>query len=216
MVVKNSKQIIVKENSVVRKRGRRIQLRISIASFFLILVVGVIILAFIVFILPWLMIAIGFWFWPSIPMPEIRNAEFPFRVEYYLDGELMVVEDTLIVEHGGTGVNAGIGRYHRWNSRLASDPTRGSLVLLKLSDNHELYITTGNPAFLMGDTTRSIQAQEHGGGRVISFTVTYPIVSGQERRSTSSRVLSEEELYDTYGIKLISFELAKPIINTFQ
>ncbi|MCL1924045.1 MAG: hypothetical protein FWF50_00510 [Defluviitaleaceae bacterium] len=46
-------------------------------------------------------------------MPEIREAEFPIRLEYYLDGERVVYSNTMIIRFAGTITDVN-GRFHRW------------------------------------------------------------------------------------------------------
>lgn len=89
------------------------------------------------------------WRTPAPPLPEITYGEFPFRLEYELNEELHVIEDTLIVEFDGFGMNEGIGRYRRWTSRLASG--EDLVLLLEVSDNKQIFYFPGPANYYMGD-----------------------------------------------------------------
>lgn len=71
-------------------------------------------------VLPWAMIALGMLISPNPPRPEITYGEFPFSLEYEINGHRKVIEDTLIGEYDGIGMNEGIGKYRKWKWRLAS------------------------------------------------------------------------------------------------
>ena len=51
-------------------------------------------------------------------MPEIRYGEFPFRLEYEINGERFVIEDTVICEFDGIGWNEAQGKFRKWKDYL--------------------------------------------------------------------------------------------------
>lgn len=52
---------------------------------------------------------------PKIPEPEITYGEFPFRIEYELDGQINIIENTVIAEFNGCEFSAGsMKRERRW------------------------------------------------------------------------------------------------------
>ena len=71
-----------------------------------------------VLVLPWMLLYLGIAFSPDPPRPEITRGEFPFRLEYEIDGKRVVIEDTLICEFDGFGMNEGAGKYRKWKGRL--------------------------------------------------------------------------------------------------
>ncbi len=48
------------------------------------------------------------------------EGEFPFCLEYEIKGKRSVIQDTLICEYDGIGINEGQGKYREWKEHLAS------------------------------------------------------------------------------------------------
>lgn len=88
----------------------------------------------------------------------IRYGEFPFRLEYEINGRRELIEDTLIIKYKGIGIDEGRGKFRKWEDRLAS----------------------GN------------------------------------KNITRSGLINEDELMEQYGIKLISWDIADSIVNSFK
>ena len=93
-------------------------------------------------------------FLPNPPKPEIKQAEFPFRLEYEIEGETKIVEDVLICKFSGFASNEAEGKYRTWKSYFKSGNTR---ITLLRSDEMEIYYKPNlNPqiagAYYMGDT----------------------------------------------------------------
>jgi len=138
-----------------------------------------------------------------VPTPEIMHGEFPFRLEYTIDGKTIVVEDVFIAEFQGFSWNFGIGGHRRWNGYVLSTKTRGVYVL---SDgNRRIYFTVGTANYYMGDLWRPFEE---------------PFVPGlimHELRESGGTLTSwREELFEQYDIELISWELSPPIVNSFR
>lgn len=169
--------------------------------------------------LPQILVYLGLRSSPAPPKPETQYGEFPFRLEYELNGELHVIEDALIVEFDGFGMNEGVGRYRRWTSRLASG--EDLVLLLEVSDNKQIFYFPGPANYYMGD-------------RLNGYDHTFPNASLIERKRSIKRsdilheknlleqfgslernIISEEELLDYYNIRLINWEYTEPIINSF-
>ncbi|WP_350339123.1 hypothetical protein [Paenibacillus polymyxa] len=51
--------------------------------------------------LPWLLIFIGIQLELNPSRPEITYGKFPFRLEYEINGQRKVIQDTLICEYDG-------------------------------------------------------------------------------------------------------------------
>ncbi|MEK4455904.1 hypothetical protein [Paenibacillus sp. FSL R10-2748] len=64
--------------------------------------------------LPWLLIFIGIQLEPNPSHPEIAYGKFPFRLEYEINGQRKVIQDTLICEYDGIGSNEARGKYRKW------------------------------------------------------------------------------------------------------
>lgn len=86
--------------------------------------------------LPWTLIYVGIKMSPDPPPPEITYGKWPFRLEDKINGQRKVVEDTLICEYDGIGMNEGVGKYQKWKSLLASG--NENLILLKIDNTKKL------------------------------------------------------------------------------
>lgn len=153
---------------------------------------------------PWLLIFLGIYLEPNPPRPEITRGEFPFRLEYEINGERKVVQDTLICEFDGFGADEGRGKYRKWKRRLASGNER--VTLLKVDDTKEVYYPPGSANYYMGDLENGKQYQH-----------SFPNASIIEKRGgiNSDGFLPADELLNKYHIKLISWDASQPIKNSF-
>jgi hypothetical protein len=169
------------------------------------------------------------------PRPEITQGEFAFRLEYEIDGERIVIEDTVIVEHGGTSWDAGIGNHNVWNNRLASGDSE--IIEIYRSDTEVIFIPI--LGVLSGWYLLSMDSIRE------EFHVDFPTirrlnindegVSSQHQKEVATffsentqpnwhfffgarRYITNEDLFllDEYGIQLISFEYDPPIVNSFR
>ncbi len=69
---------------------------------------------------PWLLLYIGLSSGENPPKPEYSYGEFPFYLEYEINGQIMSVEDTVIVKYDGIGLSEGTGKDIKWKQTLAS------------------------------------------------------------------------------------------------
>lgn len=153
---------------------------------------------------PWLAILIGIQLESNPPRPEIIYGEFPFILEYEINGQRMVVEDTLICEYDGIGADEGRGKYRKWNQRLASGHER--VTLLKVDETKEIYYSPGSANYYMDDLENGREYQ-HG----------YPdaLIIEKDGRFTSNRLIRADQLLKEYNIKLIRWDASQPITNNF-
>ncbi|MFX3673182.1 MAG: hypothetical protein ACE3JQ_01870 [Paenisporosarcina sp.] len=162
-------------------------------------------LAFVAYLaVPWLFIFIGIHLEPNPPRPEITYGEFPFRLEYEINGERKVIQDTIICEYDGIGSNIGQGKFRKWKQRLASG--NENITLLKVDETKEIYYPAGGADYYMDDM-----------GEYESFE-PFPnaAIFETDGRSTHSGSISAEELLKEYNIKLISWDASQPIKNSFS
>lgn len=166
------------------------------------LIAVIIAVVFFVAIFPWLMIYLGGLLQDKPLAPKITYGEFPFKLEYEIDGDVIFLEDRVICEYVGVGWNEGIGKYRKWESHLANT---GEESILLLTDNtRKIYCFVGNSEYYMGDET-------YPEPRPLTPRV-YLVKSDSE--DTVS--FSQDELLEQYNIKLISWEFTQPIINSFH
>jgi len=134
--------------------------------------------------------------------PEITHGEFPFRVEYELDGEIHIIEDILIVEFRGFVFSAGsMTRERSWKSHLASRENNNANTSILFEGTENLVFFPGSAGYYMEEF--------HGN-----------TLTGRPHVSldfTTRRYLLEDasELLAEYGITLVSWEISEPIVNNF-
>lgn len=159
----------------------------------------------VLFAFPWIAIYIDLQLLPNPPRPKITYGEFPFRLEYEINGKIIVVKDTLICEYDGVGINEGEGKYRKWKERLASGNKK--VVLLKINDSKEIYYDPGDASYYMGD----LMPDEE-------YTPDFPDAGILERQGgiQNDSTISADELLKRYNIKLISWNYSKPIKNNFS
>ena len=141
--------------------------------------------------------------YPSPDVPEIREAEFPFEIVYEYKGKLVEVEDIYVCKYDGVNTNAA-GKFRCWDEYFKSG-NEDVLEVFK-DDTTEVGISIGSAQYYMGDPNYSTKNEE-------KTPSAYRITRDDSLIYTEP--LSEEELYSEYGIKIISWELSKPIENTF-
>lgn len=171
-----------------------------------------IIIAVLLIIAIW--IVVGLWFlsggfFPNPAKPEITHGEFPFRLVYEINGETKVVEDILICEYDGFGANAAIGKYRQWKSYLASGNTR--ITLLKNEEIEIFYTPDINQhaaAVYMGDTEIYSSINE------IFPNAWY--TSDYENKQVNAYIISDEDMWKKYKLRLIDWEIAPSIQNIFK
>ncbi|WP_236290659.1 hypothetical protein [Paenibacillus allorhizoplanae] len=158
------------------------------------------------FALPWILIFIGIHLGPNPPRPEITYGEFPFRLEYEINGERKVIQDTLICEFDGFGADEANGKYRKWKDRLASGNQR--ITLLKVDQTKEIYYSPGSPDYYMGDL-KDTEGYRHGFPNAL-------LIERRDGKFTSNRLIRADELLNKYHINLISWNPSPPIKNNFS
>ena len=148
---------------------------------------------------------------PEPDVPLITYGEFPFTAVYEVDGKEYTIEDIAICEYAGSRWNEGDGKKHRiWEMRFESGPY---IALCPIDPSEfvgadEAYVALNvgySAGQLMGDTEDNPQISD-----------AYPqVLEYFESGTTSLSFPNEDEVFDTYGIRIISFEIAPPIENTF-
>lgn len=157
--------------------------------------------------LPWSVIYLGLIFEPNPPKPKITYWEFPFKLEYKINEEHKVVEDTLICEFDGFKMNEGLGKYRKWKSLLKSGNKK--IILLQINDTDYLYYDPGYAGYYLGDSNNA---------NAISYEEYFPNASRLERDGnfTSDGIIMADELLNKYNITLISWQPSEPIVNEFE
>ena len=166
-------------------------------------------------VLPWALIYAGIMLSPNPSQPEIKYGEFPFRLEYKINGQHKVIEDTIICEYNGIEMNEGRGKYRVWKSRLASG--NENITLLKVDDRTLFIYPEDNADYLMGDSYFEYMHNKEFRDPIFIYK------DGNEKESDPIKHIQnfdyklalEKKLQNEYHIEIISWDCAKPIVNKF-
>lgn len=136
--------------------------------------------------------------------PVVSCADFPITVTYEHDGEIKTVHDTLVCQFDGYVWESSDFLTHRkWSFHLES----GKYITLFQGGEH--YITVldvdCSAAWMMGDEE---EAPEEGGEPSWQIGISF----GEREKFYP---YDEDEIYRNIGIRVLSFEVAPPIENTF-
>lgn len=147
--------------------------------------------------------SIGEKFMSNQPTPQITYGEFPFKLTYKINGELFIIEDTIICEYSGTGWDEGQGKHRKWERNLASG--NNEVILLQLKDGTKIHYPIGSANFYMGD----LEDYE-------SFDFTFPNAFIYEKKGDNfyNRQITDKELLAIYKIELISWDYTEPVTNS--
>ena len=141
----------------------------------------------------------------SVPTPSITQAEFPFEIVYRLNGETVVVNDVFVCEFEGVIWNEGFGRHRQWKGYVKSTG-KDHLVLLE-DGNLKFACSLGSAAYYMDDP--SMEGADE-------FTPSIYYVRTYESGGVSSGVAGIEKMLEEYKLELVSWQLSKPIKNSFN
>jgi len=137
------------------------------------------------------------------PKPEVTYGEFPFRLEYKINGELVIIEDVVICEFDGFGWNEMRGKYRKWTSHL-SNSKKESAVLIIVDEKVKIYCYVGSAEYYMGDE------------KWPELRPLTPRFVPIKNNPNDMNVYQIDEFIEKYGLKLISWEFTDPIVNTFK
>ncbi len=144
------------------------------------------------------------------PEPEITYGEFPFKLVYEIDGERITVEDTYIIEYKGWDWSFDEGLHYLWESSVKGARPRetaaqyGERVLTIKKSTPQIEFMIGSARYYFG--------LEENGGSVYNLEDLEP---GDFRISSREYTgyISEEEIYEKYGIKIIEKYVSPPLFE---
>lgn len=166
---------------------------------------------------PWISLFLGISISPNPAKPDVLYGEFPFTLTYELDGQIQVIEDVIVCEFDGFINRGTAGKARKWHTTLKSGNEQLTLLDLRSSkvENElkqtvlELYFYYGTGAYYMGDTENRL-ARDAQNFDWIDYK--YQTKDGK----IGSSGYKADEAFEKYKIRLISWECAPPIENTFQ
>ena len=154
-----------------------------------------------------------FMFNSNPPTPEVTYGEFPIKVVYEINGEMKVVEDTVVCKFDGFEDLGSSGKYRKWKAHLKSGNKR--LTLLKGENKNilfEISVSYGQPDYYMGDL-RYESEEEYKKKLVDSRYFGY---TQWENKTQKGYSISKEEVWEKYKLRVINIQYSSPIKNTFK
>ncbi len=164
------------------------------------------------------MLAIGLFLSEAPPTPTITYSEFPFHLEYTINGETVVIDDVLVCEYDGIAINEASGKYRVWKSYIKS--TGEDSVLITSDGNLEWRMHLGNEELYMGDYSsynyyydiNDIEAYNELIEKDLKPSI-YP------QKVSPDVVVGDTDMYEDfiikYGVEITEWEIAPPIENEF-
>lgn len=204
-------------------------------------VFGTIFIAFIVvaivlviFSLPWTLIELDYYFQDEPPQPLASYGEFPFKFVYEYNGEIITIEDVLVIEYKGI-YNSGGTKKNRWYYYLKNQTTivyehlatalfiedgetsdqitlsRGYCFKLQLADQqNSICIYLGSCEYYMSVEEPSLNTYEEYGivPGCVYCEIPPPI---NAKTSYCCKTLSHDQLNDQFGVKIIESSFSAPM-----
>ena len=171
-------------------------------SFLLIIGIIVWIVFVIIFVLPWITLALGLYISPNPPEPTIKYGEFPFEIIYEINGESYTVNDIFVCKYEGIAIDEGSGKHRTWSGYLKSTGKHG--VILLEDEKRTIYCYVGDEEIYMDDQDNCEKEP------LVPYVYCTIKTKNYEDR------LSEKEILEEYNIKLVGWTLSDPIENSFE
>ena len=165
--------------------------------------ISVIVVLFFMFfaVAPFLLVCLSVWLSPDPAKPKVLHGEFPFNFEYEKSGQKVVINDSIICDFDGIGMNEGVGKYNKWKEQLTNGGDT-EILLLKVNENEEIRFNVGSAEYYMG-------AMNGNYGWEGSFPDADLVI--KNGGSTSISKIIAKDLWGKYQIKLIKWEPSSPI-----
>ena len=153
-------------------------------------------------------------FYPNPPVPEITYGEFPFKLTYEVDGEIKIIEDTVICEFDGFKSEGENGKHRKWKARLKSGDEQ--VTMLKIDETFKLYCSYDLPEYYMDDL-RFMSRVEYEQMRERDLN-SYFIILGKydNGKEAESNFISADEAWDRYNFRILDRKYTPPIQNSFE
>ena len=145
---------------------------------------------------------IGIATWTYYHVPKNKQGEFPFKLEYEINGERISVEDTLIIEYKRSYWSFELGVEHEFNAFFASQ--RGTEKVFRDYENLVL-LESPHIEFMIGSCDYYMGLKEDP-------SIYDYITPGDIMLNTSSYTgsISDDDLLEQYDIKIIEKYISSP------
>lgn len=127
------------------------------------------------------------------PKPQITYGEFSVELTYTVDNQTIETVDIYVCEYAGYTEAINL---RRWDGYMKSTKKVG-FVLYDEKDT-KIFCKIGDPSYYMGDSKEA----------------PYPIII--KDTGALSGMITQEELFEDYGIKLVEWKTSPPIKNSFE
>ncbi len=150
--------------------------------------------------------------------PTIKEGEFPFVLEYEMDGEHYLVEDTLIYKYDGH--DPSMASFISWDCSTKSGEYSYMTAFRffykkpsyidkdRIVMEAKVKINLNNGGYYMGDPRYADWSPE------FRYEERYYTSSGYDEHS-DSMVLTVEQMEEIFGVKIIRLEISEPIENEY-
>lgn len=140
----------------------------------------------------------------KVPMPKIKDGRFNFSVTYEVDGQETTYSGVYVCEIDGVYISL-VGRGVEWNGYIEGQEEVD--LIIQSNEDGVIYLNFGFiPEYFMDDPDAVCYD--------VPSPSLYMIYHNEETNDIS--IAGEEEIAVNYGVRLISYEYAKPIENTFE
>ncbi len=213
VIYRKRKKLELKGESGVSEQRKKLK-PLSLAIIIALLPVIVI---FLLNFITWTSIFAAGLFSPNLTEPEITSGEFPFVIEYEFEGETYIIEDTVVCSYEGNDPSALVPT-RSYSYDLKNNSNR---LMIEFDANTESLLTKGQ----INEESRIVWYYGHGGYYLgdPKKADSGPCINYVEICKTSPKVshhqttkLTNEQLEELFGIKIIRFEFSTPIENTFE
>ena len=140
----------------------------------------------------------------KVPLPEIKEGRFNFLVTYEVDGEERTCEGVYVCEYAGA-YKTLVGRGFKWKGYIENGENEDPII--QVNEDGVIYLDFGFiPEYFMSDPD------------AICYDIPTPKLYMVYNDDDPDMVCStmEEDVIAGYGVKLISYEYASPIKNTYK
>lgn len=184
------------------------------------------VIGFLLLISPWLLLAIGLYFSPAPPKPEIKYGEFDFKLVYEISGEVRTIEDTIVCEFDGFNIDEGRGKTRRWKEHFKNEqnnelyafriedpeykgyrhskPNYDQIVLQNI-DCYKVVLIVADAEYFLGEL------ENRRTGEIEPSIQVYDKSIGYYKDPTQ-----RDEFLKEYNFKVISWYCDHPIENSFK
>ena len=141
----------------------------------------------------------------KMPVPEVTEGRFDFSVTYEMNGEEKTYSGVYVCKYNGVYVTLA-GRGRNWNGYIENSDG-ATYIVVGTVDDYEICIDLGfYPDYFMADPDYIDEKPQ-----------PYIFVCSVDEEAGEITLLKdEEEIFTNYGVKLISYNYAEPIKNSYK